>query len=63
MNDNLFLVHGIIIFKLRSKLKHIIQYSLSCGLLKLEILEKRDPTFDECIKFTVLRNFFNTVLK
>ncbi len=62
MNDNLFLIHGII-FKLRSKLKHIMQYSLSRSLLKLEMLEKSDPTIDACINFPIVRNFFNTIFQ
>ncbi len=62
MNDNLFLVHGVP-FKLRSKLKRIIQYSLNCSLLKLEMLEKRDPTIDGCINLAILRNFFNTIFQ
>ncbi len=63
MNDNLFLVHGIIIFKLRSKLKHIIQYSLSCSFLTLEISENFDPTTDGYTNFSIFRNFFNNVFK
>ncbi len=62
MKDNLFLVHRIT-FKLRSKLKHIVQYSLSCSFLKLEMLENSDSTIDGCINFAILQNFFSAIFK